>query len=144
MDPGTLADGRTGLSEGEARKRLTQYGPNRLSKPWEITLLGIAREEITEPMILLLLAVGIFYTLLASFGDALTLYAIIATLVAVEIANEYRAKKAISSLAALAEPRTKAVRDGKITEVATEEVVPGDLLVLAAGTRVSADGKILS
>src|SRR5512136_405027 len=144
MDPGTLADGRTGLSEGEARKRLAQYGPNRLSKPWEITLLGIAREEITEPMILLLLAVGIFYTLLASFGDALTLYAIIATLVAVEIANEYRAKKAISSLASLAEPRTKAVRDGKITEVATEEVVPGDLLVLAAGTRVSADGKILS
>jgi hypothetical protein len=86
--------------------------PNSSLKPWEITLLGIAKEEITEPMILLLLAVGFFYTLLADLGEALTLYAIIAALVLVEIANEFRAKKAISSLAALAEPRTKAVRDG--------------------------------
>jgi Ca2+-transporting ATPase len=144
MDPGSLTGGRTGLSTEEAGRRLAQYGPNRLTRPWEITFLGIAREEITEPMILLLLAVGVFYTILASFGDALTLYAIIVTLVLVEIANEYRAKKAISSLAALAEPRSRVVRGGRITEIPTEEVVPGDLLVLVPGTRVAADGKILS
>ena len=144
MDPGAPAAAQAGLSSEEARRRLGQFGPNRLTRPWEITLLGIAREEITEPMILLLLAVGVFYTLLASFGDALTLYAIIIALVLVEIWNEYRAKKAISSLAALAEPRTRVLRDGGITEVPTEEVVPGDLLVLVAGTRVSADGRLLS
>ncbi|HMK15398.1 MAG TPA: cation-transporting P-type ATPase, partial [Methanomicrobiales archaeon] len=135
---------RPGLSEAEARERLARYGPNRLSRAWEITLLGIAKEEITEPMILLLLAVGFFYTLLADIGEALTLYAIIAALILVEIWNEYRAKKAISSLAALAEPRTRVVREGRFTDVATEEVVPGDLLVLVPGTRVAADGKLLS
>jgi Ca2+-transporting ATPase len=140
---GTPGD-RAGLSDAEARERLARFGPNRLSRPWEITLLGIAREEITEPMILLLLAIGVFYTLLASFGEALTLYAIIIALVLVEIWNEYRAKKAISSLAALTEPRTKVVRGGRITEVATEEVVPGDLLVLVPGTRIAADGRIVS
>ena len=95
-------------------------------------------------MILLLLAVGVFYTILSNLNDALTLYAIIITLVFVEIANEYRAKKAISSLAALAEPRTKVMRDARIAEVATEEVVPGDLLILVPGTRIAADGTIVS
>ncbi len=117
---------------------------NRITSRREITFLGIAKEEITEPMILLLLAVGVFYTILGNIGDALTLYAIIATLVFVEIANEYRAKKAISSLARLAEPKTRVVRDGTIREVASEEVVPGDLLVFVSGTRVAADGKIVS
>jgi P-type Ca2+ transporter type 2C len=144
MDSGTAAGDLRGLTGEEARERLLKFGPNRLSRPWEITILAIAKEEITEPMILLLLAVGVFYTLLASFGDALTLYAIIIALVAVEIWNEYRAKKAISSLASLAEPRTKVIRDGKITEIATEEVVPGDLLVIVPGTRVAADARLLS
>ncbi|HXW98530.1 MAG TPA: cation-transporting P-type ATPase [Methanomicrobiales archaeon] len=144
MEPGPGTGGETGLSAEEARSRLARFGPNRITRPWEITLTGIAKEEITEPMILLLLAVGVFYTLLASFGDALTLYAIIATLVIVEIANEYRAKKAISSLAALAEPSTRLIREGRVLEVPTEEVVPGDLLVLVAGTRVAADGTVRS
>ena len=144
MDTGSAAGDPKGLSDAEARDRLSRYGPNRLTKPWEITLLGIAKEEITEPMILLLLAVGFFYTILADLSEALTLYAIIAALVLVEIWNEYRAKKAISSLAALAEPRTKVLREGRITEVATEEVVPGDLLVLVPGTRVAADGRLLA
>ncbi|MGA2933568.1 MAG: cation-transporting P-type ATPase [Methanomicrobiales archaeon] len=144
MDASPDTAGRSGLSTGEARERLERFGPNRITRPYEITFLGIAKEEITEPMILLLLAVGVFYTVLSNLNDALTLYAIIITLVFVEIANEYRAKKAISSLAALAEPRTKVMRDAGITEVATEEVVPGDLLVLVPGTRIAADGTIVS
>ena len=144
MDPGAGARDRKGLTEQKARELLESSGPNRITSRPEITFLGIAREEITEPMILLLLAVGVFYTILGNIGDALTLYAIIATLVFVEIANEYRAKKAISSLARLAEPRTRVVRDGAIKEVATELIVPGDLLVFVPGTRVAADGKIVS
>jgi len=144
MDSGTGARDRKGLTEQEAREQLKKSGPNRITSRHEITFLGIAKEEITEPMILLLLAVGVFYTILGNIGDALTLYAIIATLVFVEIANEYRAKKAISSLAKLAEPGTRVVRDGMIREVATGLVVPGDLLVFVPGTRVAADGKIVT
>ena len=142
MDASPGTGGRAGLSTGDARERLGRFGPNRITRPYEITLLGIAKEEITEPMILLLLAVGVFYTILSSLNDALTLYAIIIVLVLVEIANEYRAKKAISSLAALAEPSTRVIRDGKIADIPTEEVVPGDLLVLVPGTRIAADGTI--
>jgi Ca2+-transporting ATPase len=134
----------SGLSEQEAAERLSRIGPNRIAKPREISFLGIAKEEITEPMILLLLGVGFFYTIFGELRDALTLYAIIAALVVAEIANEYRAKKAISSLAVLTSPKTKVLRDARISEVATESVVPGDLLVLTSGTRIAADGNLLS
>ena len=144
MDSGAADRDRKGLTEQEASEQLSRFGLNRITSRHEITFLGIAKEEITEPMILLLIAVGVFYTILGNLNDALTLYAIIATLVLVEIANEYRAKKAISSLAHLAEPKTRVVRDGTIKEVATELVVPGDLLVFVSGTRVAADGRVVT
>jgi Ca2+-transporting ATPase len=144
MDEKTGKREYSGLSDTEASERLCRVGLNRIVKPREITFLSIAKEEITEPMILILLAVGIFYTLFGGFGDALTLYAIIITLVLVEIANEYRAKKAISSLAVFASPKTKVIRNSAISEVLTETVVPGDLLVLLSGTRVAADGNLVS
>ncbi len=128
-----------GLSEIEAEKRLLEVGPNQLSKPYTVSFLGIAKEEVVEPMILLLLVVGVFYTVFGSLQDALTIFSIIFVLVFVEIWNEYRAKKAISALSVLAAPKTRVVRDGVIVEVETEKVVPGDLLVFTEGTRIAAD-----
>ncbi len=133
-----------GLSGEDAGQRLEQYGPNTVAKAYTVTFLSITKEELTEPMILLLLAVGVAYTLVGEFRDALTLYAIIATLVLVEIWTEYRAKKAIASLATIAAPETKVIRDGQITSVPTERIVPGDILVLVPGTRIAADGSLVS
>lgn len=144
MDGGPADGAPAGLSGAEARARLEQFGPNRVARIREVTFAGIAKEELAEPMILLLLAVGVAYTIVGEIGDALTLYAIIATLVLVEIWTEYRAKKAISSLATLAAPATRVLRDGRVSEVPTEDVVPGDLLVLAPGTRIAADGRVAS
>ncbi len=133
-----------GLSEEEARKRLAQSGPNSIAKAYKVTFLSIAKEELTEPMILLLLVVGVAYTIVGEFRDALTLYAIIITLVLVEIGTEYRAKKAIASLANITAPETKVIRNGRITGIPTAGVVPGDLLVLVPGTRIAADGRLVS
>ena len=70
----------------------------------EICFLGILREEITEPMILLLIAVGVLYSILGSLTDALTIIGIIIVLVLAEVWNEYRAKRSISALRQLAPP----------------------------------------
>jgi len=133
-----------GLSEAEAEKRLQEVGPNQLAKPYTISFLGIAKEEVVEPMILLLLVVGVLYTIFEwpNLEDALTIFSVIFVLVFVEIWNEYRAKKAISALSTLAAPKTRVVRDGRIVEVETEKVVPGDLLVFIEGTRIAADCKL--
>ncbi len=131
-----------GLSQVEAERRLEQFGPNRSVESEQISFLGIAREEITEPMILLLLVVGVIYAIFGSFQDALTIFAIIFVLVFVEIWNEYRAKKAITALSELAAPKTRVVRDNRIVEVEAEKVVPGDILIFTQGTRIAADCRL--
>lgn len=131
-----------GLSQVEAEKRLLEAGPNQFVKPYKISFLGIAKEEVVEPMILLLLVVGVMYTVFGSLQDALTIFSIIFVLVFVEIWNEYRAKKAISALSEMAAPRTRVMRDGTIVEIETEKVVPGDVLIFTEGTRIAADCKL--
>ena len=137
------ADPERGLSSEEVRARLAGSGPNRLREEehegfWEEYL-----EELTEPMILLLLVTGVLYSILGTIEDAVTIFAIIFTLVAVEVVNEQRAGRAIHALRELAEPTAAVLRDGKRQEVPVETVVPGDLLVLEAGRRVPADARLV-
>ena len=132
-----------GLSTSEAKSRLARFGPNRLAKPYQVKFWAIAKEEVTEPMILLLLGVGIVYSVWGKLEDALTIFSIIIVLTLVEVWNEFRAKKAIASLAQLAAPRTRVVRDGSVADVETEGIVPGDVLVVGSGSRVAADATLL-
>jgi len=136
------ARGMSGLTETEAGERLAKYGPNRITRPGEVSFLGIVAEEITEPMILLLLFVGAVYSFWGKLEDALTIFVVIVLLVLAEVWNEYRAKKAIASLSKMAAPRTRVVREGRVGEIRTEDVVPGDVLVLGQGTRVAADARL--
>ncbi len=94
-------------------------------------------------MILLLLVTGVLYSIWGEPGDAIAIFAIIFTLVAVEVLDEQRANKAIGALRKLAEPTATVVRGGRRQDVPAESVVPGDLLVLEAGRRVPADARLL-
>ncbi len=131
-----------GLSSSEAEKRLKEIGPNVLTQPGKISFFSIALEEITEPMILLLLLVGILYSIWGGFKDAITIFVVIILLVLAEVWNEYRAKKSIAALAKLTAPEARVVRDGQITTMRAENVVPGDVLVLTPGTRIAADARL--
>jgi len=133
----------TGLTDQEAAKRLAKYGPNKLVEEREIRFLAILREEITEPMILLLIAVGVLYSIWGTLADALTIITIITILVLVEVWNEYRAKRSIASLKKLASPTATVLRNRQPTEVLTTQIVPGDILLLKPGVRVPADARLL-
>jgi Ca2+-transporting ATPase len=134
-----------GLSQNEARKRLAESGPNRLVKPREISLAGVFWEEVREPMILLLLFVGVVYAFLGggSSSDAITIFIVIIALVFTEILTEYRAKKAIIALRKLAPPSTPVLRDGIVKRLAASDVVKGDVVILEVGERVPADGRVI-
>jgi len=140
-----IASPESGLTSQEAARRLSQYGQNLLVEEKEIRFLAILREEITEPMILLLLAIGVLYGIInnGNLTDSLTIIVVVTFLVMTEVWNEYRAKKSIISLRKLASPTTTVFRDGKPVEVQTLEVVPGDVLILKTGARVPADAKLL-
>ena len=137
-----------GLSEQEAQRRLGDYGKNSLVQPREIRFWSIFFEEVTEPMILLLIAIGVLYSVLGvitgtGLTDAATIIVIIIILVLAEVWNEYRAKHSISALKQLAPPTATVIRDGQQKEIQTDFLVPGDILLLKTGQRVSADARLL-
>ncbi|HOU08891.1 MAG TPA: HAD-IC family P-type ATPase, partial [Caldisericia bacterium] len=132
-----------GLTSAKAKELLAKFGPNRIFKPYTVNFIGIFIEEVTEPMILLLIAVGIIYSFLGELGDSITIFSIIVLLTLAEVFNEYRAKKAVASLGEIATPKSRVIRDGNVAEVDSLEVVPGDVLALSQGTKVAADAKII-
>ena len=137
-----------GLTGQEAAVRLNRYGKNSLVEEREIHFLGILREEIKEPMILLLLAIGVVYSVLGvvtgdGLADAAAIIVIIVILVLAEVWNEYRAKRSVNALRQLAPPTATVLRNGQPIEVQTANLVPGDVLLLKVGQRVPADARIL-
>ena len=136
-------DGARGLTAEDAASRLVRSGPNRLREPEQEGFWEEYLEELREPMILLLLVTGILYSILGTLDDAITIFAIIFTLVALEVVNEQRASRAIDALRGLAEPTAAVLRDGKRQEAPVETVVPGDVLVLEAGRSVPADARLV-
>ncbi|MCW3995396.1 MAG: cation-transporting P-type ATPase [Candidatus Bathyarchaeota archaeon] len=136
-------DADRGLTEAEAANRLGVYGKNVLIQEREIRFLDIFREEVTEPMILLLIAVGVLYSILGSLTDALTIIIIIIILVFAEVWNEYRAKRSIAALKQLAPPTALVLRNGVAVKMQTEFLVPGDVLLLRVGQRVPADARLI-
>lgn len=133
----------TGLSGVEVEKRRGVVGPNKFAsppgKPWWKEIA----EELTEPMILLLLLVGIVYSFLGELRDAITIMVIIIAVLAIEMGNESRAKGAIKALSKFTAIRTPAIRDGGYYEVPPSDLVPGDIIILRAGERIPADLRLL-
>ena len=137
------ADATRGLSGAEAASRLNRHGPNRIAEaeaePWWEELL----ESLREPLQLLLVAVGVVYAVLGELEDALTILAVIVTVAAVETLSEARAKRAIAALRTLGAPTATVVRESTPLEIATADLVPGDLVILEAGDRVPADVRLV-
>ena len=131
-----------GLSTQQAQQQLAKVGPNEIYQPQPVSFWAIFIEEIQEPMMILLLVTGVIYSILGNLGDALTIFAVIVLLVLSEVVTEFRAKKAISSLADIAALKAVVRRDGQIQEVKSTVVVPGDVLVLTTGTKIAADAKL--
>lgn len=136
----TSAEGLPGM---EAASRLRDHGRNVLSRGDEVKWWKVAIEEITEPMILLLLFIGVLYSILGKPEDAATIFLVILALVTVEVRNELKAKKTIQALNTLSQPSVTVVREGREMEVPVEEIVPGDIVILEGGKRVPADARVI-
>ncbi|TQR46408.1 cation-translocating P-type ATPase [Paenibacillus popilliae] len=137
------SDIEAGLSANEAELREKLFGPNQLAsapgKPWWKEII----EELTEPMILLLIFIGIVYGFIGELKDAITIIFIIIAVLTVEIVNESRAKRAIKSLSSFTSIFTPVIRDGGYQDISPSDLVPGDLVVLRQGERIPADLRLL-
>lgn len=133
-----------GLSSANAALRLKRLGRNELEAEEEEPWWKEAFEALTEPLVLLLIAVGVLYAVFGKLEDAITIFVVIVTVAAVETITEARAKRAVKSLSALAAPEATVVRDGTPSVVPTWSLVPGDLVVLEPGNRIPADLRLVS
>ncbi len=129
-----------GLSSLEAHTRLRQEGYNELPASDRRTFWTIALEIIQEPIFLLLVACGVIYWMLGDAQEALILMGFVLFIVAINLYQEQKTEKSLEALRDLSSPRALVIRDGNRQRIAGREVVRGDLVILAEGDRVPADG----
>ncbi|MDY3202701.1 MAG: HAD-IC family P-type ATPase, partial [Methanocorpusculum sp.] len=137
-------DFSAGLSSAEAKKRLGESGSNTITEFKKISFFRILLEELKEPLIVVTLLIGIVYSIWGQIGDTITILSLIVFVTVVEVYTEFKAKKSMEALKKLAAPTTWVIRNGKPDEIPAAEVVPGDLMILKSGVRVSADVRIVT
>jgi cation-transporting ATPase E len=130
-----------GLTEAEARRRLSERGPPTPPATSRSTA-SIVRANVLTPFNAILAALGLLTLVFADWRDALFLF-IIAANSGIGIWQELRAKRSLDRLAALVAPKATVLRDGSPRDVAVEEVVPGDVVRVQAGDQVVADGPLV-
>lgn len=132
-----------GLSHETAAARLTAEGPNELNTDQRRTLFSIAGEVAREPMFLLLLGAGAIYLAMGDAHEAMILLGFVVIIMVVTILQERRTENALEALRDLSSPRALVIRDGVPIRIPGREVVCDDILILAEGDRVPADGMVL-
>ncbi len=133
-----------GLSDRDALDRLKQEGYNELPSSQSRKLWLIAWEAIKDPIFLLLVGGGIVYWILGDIQEALILVGFVLFITGISLYQEGKTEHALEALRDLSSPRALVIRDGQRKRIAGREVVRGDILVLAEGDRVPADGIVLS
>ncbi len=132
-----------GLSEEEAKRRLKEYGPNVIEARGKRSFIKILLGQILNLFMLLLLIAALIAFYVGETEDSISILAIMAIMVAAGVIQEYRAEKALEKLKSMIVPKARVLRDGRVVEVDSRCLVPGDILVLSEGDRVSADARLI-
>jgi Mg2+-importing ATPase len=133
----------SGLSAEEATARLRAGGPNRIRSRQELSRVRTLAAQIRSPLLLLLLFAAGVSIVTGEWADAATVLVIVAATVGVGYAREYSAQAAAAALEQRLQTLTTAVRLGQPTRVPVEDIVPGDVVQLYAGSLVPGDGMLL-
>jgi Ca2+-transporting ATPase len=134
----------SGLTEEEARKRLSQYGPNKLAEEKPISKLRIFFHQFASPLIYILLLASVVTLLLREYVDSGVILSVLLLNAVIGYFQEFKAEESVRALKRMIVPQARVWREGREKEVNSEELVPGDLVVLASGSKVPADLRLIS
>jgi Mg2+-importing ATPase len=132
-----------GLSKAEARRRLRQFGPNALTAKKEASALTLFLGQFKSAIVLILLFATLLSAVLQDWTGALIILTIVVGSAVLSFLQEYNAHSAAEKLRSQVTVNATVVRDGQSQPVPAEEVVPGDIVLLSAGSLVPADGMVL-
>ena len=133
----------TGLTIEEARRRQDRYSSFRLKPRRDVRTLTILAAQFRSPIILILIVAALVSLFLSDPTDAVIILAIIAASALLGFWQEHGAVKAVSSLLALVHVTTEVWRDGRKVEIPLDDIVPGDVVELTAGSSIPGDGLLL-
>ncbi len=128
-----------GLTNEVATERLLAFGPNQLREEKKHSLLQMLYEQYRNPMIILLLIAALVSGVIGELADTAVILVIVVLNSLIGFIQEYRAEKALLALKQMAAPFATVQRSGALQRISAAELVPGDLLLLDAGTIVPAD-----
>lgn len=147
----SVGAGEGGISSAEATSRLEKNGKNKLAEGKKESLIHRFLKQLADPMIIILIVAAVISAITAVVGGDGEGYADVIIIMFVVIINavlgvyqENKAEKAIEALQEIAAATSKVIRDGKLTDIKSEDLVVGDVVVLEAGDSVPADCRIIS
>lgn len=132
-----------GLCEQEIRSRLEEYGTNDLAEAKRKSAFMMFLSQFFDVMILVLVAAAIISGLIGDMKDTIVIVAIVILNAIVGFIQEYRAEKAMQSLKQMAAPNATVIRNGQYSTVPASNLVPGDQVLLEAGSIVPADIRLI-
>ncbi|MBI2863872.1 MAG: cation-transporting P-type ATPase [Chloroflexi bacterium] len=138
-----LGSSPRGLSEEEARQRLSQYGPNEIAEARKTSLVLRFLANFYQVFALLLWASAVLAFVSDSVALAWTIIAVIVINSIFSFIQEFQAERAVEALKKLLPAKARVIRDGEIEEVLARELVIGDILVLDTGDHISADARLV-
>lgn len=139
---GKLKSSKNGLTEEEVEKRLEKYGLNELKEKRKVTPLKVLLRQFTNFIVWVLFAAALISLLIGEILNFWVIFFIIGFVIILGVVQEYKAEKAMEALKKIVQPMTQVLRNSKVREITTKEVVPGDILFLETGDKIPADAKI--
>ena len=142
----TLSELKTtekGLTSVEADRRIAQCGYNEIEEKKKISPLKIFLNQFKSFVVGILIIAVIVSVLVNEVLDAVVIAAILIINAILGFIQEYRAEKSIEALKKLAPQKAKVIRDGKLTEILSKFLVPGDIILLEAGDKIPADSRLI-
>lgn len=138
-----LGTSLAGLAETEARRRLMQYGANAIATGNGASVATLLQRQLLNPLVLILLAGAIISLMLRDWSDGAIIIVIVAGSALLGFGQEYRANRAVAALRERLALTATVIRDGKETSIPAAMIVPGDIVRLAAGNLIPADGLVV-
>ncbi len=133
----------TGLTKKEADERSTRYGKNRLEGGKEKTVFQMALEQLKDFLVIILIIAAVISVALGETLEGVIIIAIVVLNTILGVYQENKASNALKALKEMASPHAKVLREGEIIQVASSDVVPGDIAILEAGDYIPADMRLI-
>lgn len=134
---------RHGLSTSQAAERLEKFGQNRLKEGKKKSIVSKLMAQLTDPMILILIAAGIVSGVVGEIADTIIIMTVVVLNSILGVVQEGKAEKAIEALQKLSSPFSKVKRNGQVMQIKSEDIVPGDIVIIEAGDAIPADMRII-